>query len=214
MPMVMPQVALHRVIQDGVKILKQNPAILDDIFQYYTCQEMENDYGSVYIEKIKSWFLDTKIPVVQAWSLNPQTAPMISIRLANEQENESLAGLGDYYGAGAESEIGMSPSTVQLDIVIQTSRNGDESLWLYYIVTYILLKRKRHAESLGLELHTFSASDYNKNTAKAADNIWERYIRFKTTVQNFWDGDDYLCFDELEVELSAEGVPGGEKVKL
>lgn len=203
---VLPQVALHRIIQDGVKILKQNPDILDEIFRYYTCPPMENDYGQAYVDSIKKWFLETKIPVVQAWSLNPQIAPQIGIKLASEQEDESKAVLGDYAFLNGEGEVGMSPSMVQLDIVVMSSRNGDESLWLYYIVSYILLKRKRQAENLGLQNHTFSASDYNRNATKLADNIWERYIRYRAIIQNYWQESNYLDFENLEIDLQAESV--------
>lgn len=214
MPHVIPQVALHRVIQDGVKILKQNPDVLDDVFQYYNCPEMINDYGQTYIDNIKTWFVETKIPVVQAWSINPQKVPQIGIKLATEQEDESTAVMGDVFGIGEDSEIGMSPSIVQLDIVVMSSRNGDEALWLYYILTYILLKQKRKAEALGLEKHTWSASDYNRNANKLADNIWERYIRFRALVQNYWEDRDVLCFDDVNTDITVEGDPSGEQVKV
>jgi hypothetical protein len=210
----MPQVALHRVIQEGIAILKKNPDILDNIFEYYTCPGLDKDYGQNYIDKIKEWFTTTKIPVMQAWSLNPQRVPQIGIKLASEQEDESLVGIGDHWGDGEEATIGVSPSVVQLDVVIMTSRNGDESLWLYYIVSYLLLKRKRRAEELGLQKHTWSASDYNRNAAKLADNIWERYIRFRTTVQNLWDNEEFLDIDDLDVDLDAESISGNQVVDI
>ena len=214
MPHVMPQVALHRILQEGIKILKQNPDVLDDIFEYYKCDEMELDYGQPYIDNIKKWFVETKVPVVQAWSLNPQKVPQIGVKLAQDQEDESLTAIGDHFGDGEDYTIGVSPSQVQLDIIVMSSKNGDESLWLYYIVCYILLKRKRRAEALGLQKHTWSASDYNRNMGKLADNIWERYIRYKATVQNFWDNEAYLDFDDLEVDIAAESTSGDGPVDL
>ena len=147
---VIPQVALHRVIWQGIQILKQNPDVLDDIFLYYTVEPMNRDYGKPYIDNIKKWFIETEIPVVQAWSLNPQQAPQIALRLASEQEDESKTAIGDHFGMGEETDIGVSPFVVNLDVLIMSSRNGDEGLWLYYIVSYILFKRKREAERLGL----------------------------------------------------------------
>lgn len=203
---VIPQTALHRLIQEGIALLKQSPDILDDIFEYYRCPEMDNDYGQEYIDKIKAWFVETKIPVVQAWSLNPQRVPQIGIKLAMDQEDESLVAIGDHFGDGIDSTIGISPQQVQLDIVLMTSRNGDEMLWLYYITSYILLKRKRKAEELGLQRHTWSASDYNRNAAKLTDNIYERYIRYKATIQNFWNSEQYLDFEDAEVEVTTRST--------
>lgn len=214
MPHTMPQVALHRIIQEGMAIVRQKPEILDNIFQYYKCEEMNADYGQPYIDKIKQWFQTTKIPVVQAWSLNPQRAPQISIRLAAEQEDESKAAMGDHWGMGEDSNVGTSPFVVHLDVGIHASKNGDQTLWLYYIVNYILFKRKRRAEALGLQLYTFSATDYNRDAAKLADNIFSRYIRVRTLTQNFWDAEDYLDIDDAEVDLFASGTINVDDVDI
>ena len=200
---VIPQVALHRIIWQGIQILKQNPVVLDDIFCYYTVEPISRDYGQKYIDNIKKWFLETEIPVVQAWSINPQQAPQIAIKLAQESEDESKAAIGDHWGMGEESAIGVTPFVVNLDVVIMTNRNSDEALWLYYIVSYILFKRKRHAEQLGLQLQTFSASDNTRDASKLVDNIWFRTIRFRCLVENFWDAEPYLDIDDIEVDLVA-----------
>lgn len=214
---IMAQVALHRVIQDGVKIVKQNPDVLDDIFYYYLLPDMAASYGQPYIDNIKKWFTETKIPVVQAWSLNPETAPQIGIKLATEQEDIQNSAIGDYFGEdGEQGDFGVNVMNVQLDVILQTSKNGDECLWLYYIVSYILLKRKRTAERLGLEMYTWSATDYSRNQAKLADNIWERYLRVTTKVQNNWLDREYLDIDTVNIELygASASVEDDETEKL
>lgn len=211
---VFPQVALQRVIQEGIKILKSNPDILDGIFQYYTCEPMASDYGQSYVDKIKEWFVQTKIPVVQAWSFDPQQVPQISIKLATEQEDETKSAIGDHWDEGDDGNIGVAPFVVNLDIAIRTSTNGDQVLWLYYIVNYILFKRKRRAEELGLQLHTFTSTDYTRDNTKLANNIWERYIRFRAIVQNFWDSEDYLDINDIEIDVDAESNIGDNQVDL
>ena len=211
---VMPQVSLQRVIQEGIKILKSNPDVLDEIFNFYTCDGMDADYGQAYIDEIKKWFVDTKIPTVQAWANSPTQVPQISIKLATEQEDETKAAIGDHFGDFEEGNIGVASFVVSLDISIRTSRNGDQVLWLYYIVNYILFKRKRRAEQLGLRLHTFSATDYTRDSAKLADNIWERYIRFRATVENFWESEPGTVIDSLEIDLDAENVTNNEQIDL
>jgi hypothetical protein len=214
MPQMMPQVALHRIIAEGMTELRNNLGILDDIFQYYTCAEMNVDYGQPYIDKIKEWFDTTKIPVVQAWSLNPQLAPQISIRLATESEDESKAAIGDHFGMGEEANVGVNVFITQLDVGIHASRNGDETLWLYYIISYILFKRKRRAEALGLQLTTFSATDYTRDAQKLADNIFSRYIRLRAVVQNFWAAEDYLDFEDVGIDLNASSVGSDDEVDI
>lgn len=202
MSMAMPQVALHRVIWEGIQLLKQNPDILDDIFIYYTVEPMNRDYGQPYVDNIKKWFTETEIPVVQAWSINPQQSPQVALRLASEQEDESKAAINDHYGMGEESDIGTSAFIVNLEILLMASRNADESLWLYYIISYILFKRKIQAERLGLQLQTFSATDNSRDLGKFADNIWVRTIRFRCVVQNFWDARPYLDISDMELDVT------------
>jgi hypothetical protein len=202
----MPQVALHRIIQDGVAIVKANVNLLDDIFQYYTSEPMNADYGQSYIDDIKLWLTKTKVPVVQAWNLNMQQVPQIGIQLAQESEAEDKAAIGDHWGDGEESNIGVGVFNVNLDVILMGTKNTDEVLWLYYIVNYILFKRKRQAEALGLQLHTFAATDYSKDMMRMPENVYSRTIRFRTTVQNFWDSEPYLNIEDMEVGVTYEST--------
>lgn len=204
MAYILPQVALQRVIQEGIAILKQNPAVLDDIFKYYTHELMENDYGQTYIDQIKTWFVATKIPVVQAWSMSLSQVPQVSIQLAQEAEAEDKAAMGDHWGEGDTGTVGVNVFNVTLDVMLFGTKNSDEVLWLYYMVNYILFKRKRVAEDLGLQLGTFSATDYARDMPKLPENIWVRTIKYRALTENMFDGDPYLDLENLELNLSVE----------
>ena len=207
---VMPQVALHRIIQDGIQIVKSNTVLLDDIFQYYKCPAMASDYGQSYIEEIKVWFVKTKIPVVQAWNLNMQQVPQIGIQLAQESEAEDRAGIGDHWGEDEDGNIGVGVFNVNLDVVLMGTKNTDEVLWMYYIVNYILFKRKRQAEELGLQLHTFTASDYGKDQQRFPENVYSRTLRYRAIVQNFWNSEPFLDINDMEVTVDIESTTGDE----
>lgn len=211
---VLPQVALHRVLWQGLQALKANPLILERIFEYYTISPMDRDYGAAYINNIKTWLQNTEIPVIQAWSLNPQIAPQIAIRLASEQEDESKAAMSDFWGTDSFGEVGTSPFVVNLDILIMTSRNSDECLWLYYIVSYILFTSKREAERLGLQLQTFSATDNIREMSKVTDNIWVRTIKFRCIVQNFWRSEEFRQIDGIESNITASDINNTQEVDL
>lgn len=207
---VMPQVALHRIIRDGIQIVKSNPILLDDIFQYYLCPAMNSDYGQSYIEEIKTWFVRTKVPVVQAWNLNLQQVPQIGIQLAQESEAEDKAAIGDHFGEDEDGNVGIGVFNVNLDVILMGTKNTDEVLWMYYIVNYVLFKRKRQAEELGLQLHTFSATDYSKDQQRMPENVYSRTIRFRATVQNFWSSEPFLDINDMEVVIDAESTTDSE----
>ena len=185
MSFVMPEIVMQKVLDYGIKQLRQNKEEFYDLFSQYTQDELNADYGEKYLEDIWKWFTTTKIPVVKAWNFNRQNIPSISVHLANETEDESKASLQDIGGIGEDGEIGMGVFTVMIDIGIHANKAGDHVLWLYYIVAYILFKHKGMAEKFGLRLHTFSASDYNKDANKMTENIWTRWVRFRCTTQNF-----------------------------
>ncbi len=189
MGFTMPEIVVQKIIKQGMIELKKNPMAFNDIFCQYTQDELNVDYGQLYIDKIRNWFMDpaTKIPVLSGWALNVQKVPSISVHLANESEDESKAALLDYAGTFDDhSETGTAVFTTMLDIGIHADRTGDQILWLYYIISYILFKNKLMAHRLGLKLQTYSASDYAKDANKMPDNVWTRWIRFRCTTENFW----------------------------
>lgn len=205
MSMVLTEVALQRVIQIGLNNLRGNPTAFRNIFAMYSSDAMKASYGEAYIDKIQTWFNSSKLPVVQAWSFDPQRVPAISIHLADENEDESKAAIGDYWGDGDDNEILTGPATVSLDIGIHADKTKDVVLWMYYIVVYILYKEKVTANGLGLQLYTYRANEYNKESKYMADNVWSRWVRFRCTVQHYIDG-DALTTPQIDYGIDVESV--------
>lgn len=204
MAFVMSEVALQRLVQIGISNLRNNRSAFDCIFAQFLRNEMKASYGQAHIDKIYNWFTTTKIPVLQAWSFDPTKVPSFTIHLADENEDESKAAIADYFGAGDDAEILTGVSTVSLDIGIHADKSKDHVLWMYYILSYILYKEKPAGHGLGLQLYTFRASEYNKESKYMADNVWSRWIRFRCTVQNYLDGDPYSDHDlELDIDVSS-----------
>jgi hypothetical protein len=197
----MPEIAVEKILTYGIKRLRADKVAFYDLFCQFTQDELNNDYGPEYLDEIWTWFSTTKIPVVKAWSLNAQIIPCISVHLANETEDESKAGIGDYAGTfDDQGETGTGVMTAMVDIGIHANKAGDHVLWLYYICAYILFKHKLMAHRLGLKLHTFSASDYQKDNSKMTENIWTRWIRFRCTTENFWAADRFSEIDDVNLD--------------
>ena len=204
MSFVMAEIVVQRVIQEGIKNLRNNDVAFDDIFNTFLCDEMKDAYGQSYIDQIRTWFKNTKIPVVQAWSLDPQRIPCFSIHLASDSEDEQKAAMGDHFGDTEDDTTATGVFTVYIDIGIHADKAGDNVLWLYYIMSYILFKEKRRAERLGLKLQTWSASDYNRNNNKLAENIFTRWVRFKCTTQNFLTDEPLVEAESVCIDLDVQ----------
>ncbi len=211
MSFVMPEIVVQKVLAHGIKQLRANKAEFYDLFAQFTQDELNEDYGPKYLDELWKWFSTTKIPVVKAWSFNAQVIPCISVHLANETEDEAKASIGDYAGNfGDDVETGTGVFTAMVDIGIHANKAGDHVLWLYYIVAYILFKHKLMAHRLGLKLHTFSASDYNKDSNKMTENIWTRWVRFRCTTQNFWDSEKFIDIEEINTEPAVGLEPASD----
>lgn len=202
---ILPEVAVQRALALGLKNIKDSPAVLDDIFcQYIQSNLLSGVYGQEYVDSIKNFVLDTKIPVLQAFSFDATRVPCVSVHLASENENESYAAMGDHFGEDDTSEIIVSVMTVNVDIGIHADKSKDHVLWLYYMVSYILYKEKKTLRSVGLQNITFSASDYNKESKYMAENIWTRWMRLKCTIQNYLPGEGLIEVAGLNTDVNNE----------
>lgn len=201
---VLPEVVLQNIISVGIKNIQSNTGVLDDVFAQYTSPSLNSMYGVNYLDNVKSWFANTKVPVVQAWSFDPQKIPCISIHLGNETEDESKAAMSDFFGNDEANEIIVSPMTVMLDIGIHANRSKDHVLWLYYAISYIIYAYKERMRQMGLQLTTFNASDYNKDSKYMTENIWTRWIRFKCTVQNYIISDPLISVEDIVTDIDKE----------
>lgn len=212
MSWVMPEIVVQKVLDLGIKKLRANKVEFYDIFAQLTQDELNDDYGPAYLDEIWKWFSTTKIPVVKAWSLNVQNIPCFSIHLANETEDETKAAMGDTFGTTTDQgDIGTGVFTVMVDIGVHANKAGDHVLWMYYIASYVMFKYKLTAERLGLKLHTFSASDYNKDAGKMTENIWTRWIRFKCTTENFWvDNEALVNIEDLNTAAAMDQEPASD----
>ena len=201
MAWIMAEVAVQRVVQVGIKNLRANPDAFDEIFAVYRDPEMDADYGQAYIDKIKTWFATSKIPVLQGWSMNRDRVPCYCVTLSQDNEDESKAAIGDFFGQEDDNTVGVGVSNVIVDIDIVASKQSDYVLWMYYILAYILYKEKRVMERLGCQIHTFGASDYIRNDRYQDENIWTRKIRFKCTTQNTWVDETKTPVDDMDLRI-------------
>jgi len=190
MPIVyMPELMMQKIIEIGIFDLQTNPEKLDYIFNTYMLDEFVTLYGANYVNEIKEWFTKVDVPVIQSWSFNPDRIPCISVHLNSEVEDIEKAAINDYYGADGDdgtTRVGVSVFNVSITMGIHASKNGNEVLWLYYILHHILFTYKLFIEKMGFQLHTFTGGDYIHDQKYMANNIWSRWVNFNCTIQNCW----------------------------
>jgi hypothetical protein len=204
---VLPEIVVQRVLQVGMTNLKANPLAFNEIFAMYLQPEMNADYGQPYVDKIRKWFCETKIPVIQGFSYNRDRLPSFSITLGSESEDESKAAIGDQYGEEVDDNVGVGVMSVMVDVGIHGDKDSDYVLYLYYIMSYIFFKEKLIAERLGVQLQTWSASDLKKDVQYQDSHVWSRWVRFKCTTENTWTREPKTRKDvEVGVHFDRAGI--------
>ena len=127
-------VEVQAILQYGWDYIRANIDVLDEIFDNFKSDHLKNRWGDREIKKIKEWVQTTDIPIVLAWSLNPQRIPCLSVHIAQSAEDVANAFMGDHGGiesqpkdartivakfvpAGFDADEGTveAPATVDLD---------------------------------------------------------------------------------------------------
>lgn len=206
---IMPQLAVMQVLSKGVAEIKSNIDMLDEVFAYMCEDGISDTYGVSYIGQIKTWFQQTKIPVMSAWNITSMLVPCISVHLSSELEDESKAAISDYFGESDLTTTGIAVMNVTLDIGIFAPKTGDQVLWLYYITSYILFRYKRQMEGLGLHLQTYSTSDWERRNEYNVENVWTRWLKLRCITQNTWNlstKQEYDVYTDVFVESESDLV--------
>ena len=203
---ILPEIGVQRVLQVGIENLRNDPEAFNEIFSMYLLPELNDDYGQVYVDKIRKWFCETKIPVIQGFSYNRDRLPSFSITLAAESEDESKAAIGDNFGDEPRDTVGVGVMSVMVDIGIHGDKDSDYVLLLYYIMSYIFFKEKLMAERLGLQLQTWSASDLKKDTQYQDSHVWSRWVRFKCTTENVWVAEHKKKTEDVKVGIKFDRI--------
>lgn len=99
------------------------------------------------------------------------------------------------------------------EIRVNAQTNTDQAIWLYYIVSYLLMLNKGYFEDVGLESQTFSTSEFTRDNGKLPNNIWGRTIRFSFLVQHTWR-EPVQVLELTGINLNAENPVTGEITEL
>jgi hypothetical protein len=161
---IFPEIIMQQVLQKAITELKSDSVSFYEIFSSLQDDFLSDIYGERYVDNIWNWFSNSNIQVIQSWNWNTQKFPCISIQLKSDAENESQASVGDFLTSEFDDsgdkagDVNLGTFSVQLDIGLHVQKgNGDNVLWLFYIVKLLLFKYKLVIESLGINLQSFSA---------------------------------------------------------
>lgn len=84
-----------------------------------------------------------------------------------------------------------------VDIGIHGHSDQNTVLWLYYMILWISLRFKPEIEKRCMDLSTFSASDFKRDSQYLGENIFSRWMRVTARTRVSWTEDPYPEIDTL-----------------
>lgn len=115
-----------------------------------------------------------------------------------------------YLGPGAEVksvfnydeyEKKGNTETTQLILGIHT-KDALMTKYLYVLVKYFMLSRQNDAIERGLQITTYTGSDFTRNMAYEADVIYTRFLNVSGMVQHQWRADKVRLIDHVDVRIT------------
>jgi len=92
----------------------------------------------------------------------------------------------------------------QIDVGVHAHGDKNTVLWLYYILVWILLRFKPEIERRCLDLTTFSASDFRRDSQFLAENVFTRWVRLSARTRVSWEEEPYPEIDTLVAEVHVD----------
>jgi hypothetical protein len=98
MAMIIPEIILQSIIDDGFTDIRNNPDTFSDVFGSLTRGFATRRYGNSEIAKITKMVQNTQIPVVFSYGIVEANIPCISILINSDLEDTNRSGMSDHLG--------------------------------------------------------------------------------------------------------------------
>lgn len=92
----------------------------------------------------------------------------------------------------------------QVDIGIHGHADSNTVMWMYYCTVWILLRFKSVIMQRCLDLTTFTASDFKRDSQYLGENIFSRWMRISARTQCTWYEDDLPQIDTIVANVEVD----------
>lgn len=87
--------------------------------------------------------------------------------------------------------------------------------YLYTLLKYFIASRKKDAIPRGLQINTYTGSDFNRNMNYVGDTVFTRFLNVSCMVQHQWRSDKVQLIENVEVQvLVAKDKASNEQLGL
>jgi len=174
------------ILDEGLAWFKEDPDAPGLVFGNLNKGRLSARYGIKKIDEIAEFLRTKKVRIIQAFPLDGEMSPTISINLTSSNEMIMNTGLSDYAASidtlGPEdsilsrAEVGYTPINDNVLIGIHAIGSPDTVKYLYMLVLYILNARRGDFEGEGLSNLTYSATDMSRLNEYLPANMYSRFV--------------------------------------
>lgn len=90
-------------------------------------------------------------------------------------------------------------SEVKLIIGVHT-KDALTTKYLYTLLKYFILSRKKDIIKRGLYISTYNGSDFNRDSAYVADQVYTRFLTISAKIDDTWRSDQVTLIDNVEID--------------
>ena len=212
---------LETVIKEGLASFRNDSENAPNlIFGHLAASYLQTDYGQKKIDEISKFIRETKIPVVQHFSLVDVSVPCFSIQLLDGKEDESYAGLGDFNQRLTTlnsdetavidiQELLYASISDTIQIGIHTAITPDLTKYLYYFLVNLFITKKQVFINRGLQLTSWSATDISRLNEWLPNNIYSRFVNFSVfTTPKFNTGISEEIITDIDISADPDDTGG------
>ena len=157
--------------------------------------------------RLREFFRNNQVAIVQSFSDIQTNLPCISIQLANDGEDQGLALTDDFGGIegfDANNGIGRDENTIHANTVINVGIHTKDQLltkYIYHITKYFILSAKEDLIRQNFIIATFKGSDFSRDAGWAGDHVYTRFLNISGKTEDSW-----VNLDEIVTQLADVGI--------
>ena len=147
--------------------------------------------------RLREFFRNNEVAIVQSFSDVQTHLPCISIQLANDGEDQGLALTDDFGGIDgtfdsnvpARDRLGRDENTIHANTVINVGIHTKEQLltkYLYHIAKYFILSAKVELIRQNFIIATFRGSDFTRDASWQGDHVYTRFLNISGKTEDSW----------------------------
>lgn len=190
MGFIFGDLVLQTIIEEGLEDLRANLDLrLNDFYDQLKSSFLNDRYGQAELDRMKIWFVNNKIDITQSWRMISERVPCINIQIVSSIEDEGKSTLRDFAGdidvisdgivtSRSEKKEIANKESIQISVHVNDPGGTTALRWLYAATLFFLISRKEDLLDRGIDISTFSASDFNRLNEFLPENIYSRYITF------------------------------------